>query len=67
MDGKMARARRWKCEKFQHNSVSTKIGKVKSEKGFSLYPKRQREGHLDELQVSNQELEIKSQERGRPT
>jgi hypothetical protein len=26
MDGKMARARRWKCEKFQHNSVSTKIG-----------------------------------------
>jgi hypothetical protein len=44
MDGKMARARRWKCEKFQHNNLSTKIGEEKSEEGFSLYLKRQREG-----------------------
>jgi hypothetical protein len=29
MDGKMARARRWKYEKFQHNIVSTKIGEEK--------------------------------------
>jgi hypothetical protein len=43
MDDKMARARRWECEKFQHNNISTKIGEVESEKDFSLYPKRQRE------------------------
>ena len=40
----MARARRWKYERFQHNNFNTKIGEEKIERGFSLYPKRSREG-----------------------
>jgi hypothetical protein len=45
MDGKMARARRWKCEKFQHNSVSTKIGEERVRKA-SLYTPRGQEKAL---------------------
>jgi hypothetical protein len=44
MDGKMARARRWTCEKFQHNSVSKRLVKKRGEEGFYLYPKKQSEG-----------------------
>jgi hypothetical protein len=44
MDGKMARARRWTCEKFQHNSVSKRLVKKRGEEGLYLYPKRQSEG-----------------------
>jgi hypothetical protein len=43
MDGKMARARRWKCEKFQHNSVSTKIGEEKVRGRLLFIPLEARE------------------------
>jgi hypothetical protein len=67
MDGKMARARRWKCEKFQHNILSTKIGKEKVRGRLLFIPLEAKRRHLDECQVLEQELESKSQERGRPT
>jgi hypothetical protein len=51
-------------EKFQHNSVSTKIGEEKSEKGFYLYPRRQREGTWMTSKCQINELESKSQEGG---
>jgi hypothetical protein len=63
----MARARRWNCEKFQHNSVSTKIGEEKVRGRLLFIPLEAKRRHLDELQVSNQELENKSLERGRPS
>jgi hypothetical protein len=44
MDGNVARARRWSCEKFQHNSVSKRLVKKRGEEGLYLYPKRQSEG-----------------------
>jgi hypothetical protein len=44
MDGKMARARRWTCEKFQHNSVSKRLVRKRGEEGLYLYLKRQSEG-----------------------
>jgi hypothetical protein len=44
MDGKMARARRWKHEKFQHNRVSKRLVRKRGEEGLYLYPKRQSEG-----------------------
>ena len=67
MDGKMARARRWKCEKFQHNSVSTKIGEEKVRGRLLFIPLEIKREGLDHFQVSKQELENKSLERGRPT
>jgi hypothetical protein len=63
----MARARRWNCEKFQHNSVSTKIGKERVRGRVLFIPLEAKRRHLDELQVSKGERENKSQERGRPT
>ena len=51
MDGKMARARRWKCEKFQHNSVSTKIGEEKVRGRFLFIPLEAKRSDLDEFQV----------------
>jgi hypothetical protein len=63
----MARARRWKCEKFQHNSVSTKIGEEKVRGRLLFIPQEAKRSDLDHFQVSKQELESKSLERGRPT
>jgi hypothetical protein len=63
----MARARRWKCEKFQHNSVSTKIGEEKVRGRLLFIPLEVKRKGLDDFQVSKQELENKSLERGRPT
>jgi hypothetical protein len=37
MDGKMARARRWSCGKFQHNRVSKRLVKKNEGEGFLLY------------------------------
>ena len=53
MDGKMARTRRWKHEKFQHNSVSTKIGEEKERGRLLFIPQEAKRSDLDELQVSN--------------
>jgi hypothetical protein len=63
----MARARRWKCEKFQHNSVSIKIGKEKVRGRLLFIPLEVKRNGLDECQVLELEQESKSQERGRPT
>jgi hypothetical protein len=39
MDGNVARARRWSCEKFQHNSVSKRLVKKNEGRG-SFYTSR---------------------------
>jgi hypothetical protein len=52
MDGKMARARRWKCEKFQHSSVSTKIGEERVRGRVPFIPQEAKGRHLDHFQVS---------------
>jgi hypothetical protein len=49
MDGKMARARRWKCEKFQHSSVSTKIGEERVRGRVPFIPLEAKGRHLDQL------------------
>jgi hypothetical protein len=67
MDGKMARARRWNSEKFQHNSVSTKIGEEKVRERLLFIPLEVKREGLDECQVLELEQESESQERGRPT
>jgi hypothetical protein len=54
MDGKMARARRWNSEKFQHNSVSTKIGEERVRGRVLFIPLEAKRRHLDHFQVSNQ-------------
>jgi hypothetical protein len=64
MDGKMARARRWSCEKFQHNSVSTKIGKEKVRGRVPFIPLEAKGRGLDHFQVSKQELEHTSLREG---
>jgi hypothetical protein len=51
MDGKMARARRWKCEKFQHNNLSTKIGQEKVRGRLLFIPLEVKRKGLDECQV----------------
>jgi hypothetical protein len=67
MDGKMARARRWKWEKFQHNSVSKKIGEERVRGRVPFIPLEAKGRHLDHFQVSHQKLKSKSQEEGRPS
>ena len=67
MDGKMARARRWKCEKFKHSSVSTKIGEERVRGRVPFIPQEAKGRHLDYFQVSNHKLKSKSQEEGRPS
>jgi hypothetical protein len=54
-------------EKFQHNSVSTKIGKVKVRGRLLFIPLEAKRSHLDEFQVLVQELEHKSLREGRPS
>ena len=41
-------------EKFQHNSVSTKIGEEKVRERLLFIPLEAKRSDLDELQVSNQ-------------
>jgi hypothetical protein len=55
------------CEKFQHNSVSTKIGEERVRGRVPFIPLEAKGRHLDHFQVSKLELESKSQERGRPS
>jgi hypothetical protein len=62
----MARARRWNCEKFQHNSVSTKIGEEKVRGRLLFIPQEAKRRHLDGCQVLDLEKESKAQERGAP-
>jgi hypothetical protein len=38
MDGKMARARRWNSEKFQHNSVSKRLVRKRGEERVLFIP-----------------------------
>jgi hypothetical protein len=61
MDGKMARARRWKHEKFQHNRVSKRLVKKRMRGRVPFIPLEAKGRHLDQLQVSNHELEHISQ------
>jgi hypothetical protein len=56
MDGNVARARRWSCEKFQHNSVSKRLVK-KNEGEGSFYTSRGKRKGLDQCQVLDCELE----------
>jgi hypothetical protein len=60
----MARARRWNSEKFQHNSVSIKIGEEKVRGRLLFIPLEVKRRHLDHFQVSKRERESKSQEGG---
>ena len=43
MDGKMARARRWSNEKFQHNRVSTRKGEERMRLGVPFIPQEAKE------------------------
>jgi hypothetical protein len=51
MDGKMARARRWSNEKFQHNRVSTRKGEEKRRLGVPFIPLEAKGEVLDQCQV----------------
>ena len=51
MDGKMARARRWEHEKFQHNSVSTKNGEERMRGRVPFIPQEAKGKDLDQCQV----------------
>jgi hypothetical protein len=65
MDGNVARARGWSCEKFQHNSVSKRLVR-KSEGRVPFIPLEAKGRGLDHLQVSKQEREHTSLRRGAP-
>jgi hypothetical protein len=51
MDGKMARARRWSNEKFQHNRVSTRKGEEMRRLGVPFIPLEVKGEVLDQCQV----------------
>jgi hypothetical protein len=51
MNGKMARARRWSNEKFQHNRVSTRKGEERMRGRVPFIPLEAKGSGLDQCQV----------------